>query len=204
MNLKKLAIAAASMLLPFTLHAADLENGKKLSRSCALCHGQYMQGVAGDLYPRLAGLPSGYIENEMMRLKDGRRQAHLPMLITSMVDMMSENDITDVSAYLEHMPVPSAHRRQIMNTPGDVAAGKKIYEEEECYRCHQKDGSGKPKKDIPPLKGQHSNYLLKQLHEFKEILRIHDGEDEKEDSSFAEMDETMLKNIVAYLSTLDD
>ncbi|HIJ34917.1 MAG TPA: cytochrome C, partial [Gammaproteobacteria bacterium] len=64
MNFKKTLAAAPLLLLPFTLQAADLENGKKLSRSCALCHGQYLQGVAGDLYPRLAGLPSGYVENE--------------------------------------------------------------------------------------------------------------------------------------------
>ena len=144
MDLKKSLIAAATLLLPFTLQAADLDNGKKLSRSCALCHGQYMQGVAGDLYPRL------------------------------------------------------------LASPGNAAAGKSIYIEEECYRCHMKDGSGKAKKDIPPLKGQHTSYLLKQLQDFKAIARIHDGEDEKEDSSFAEMNETMFSDLVAYLSTLDD
>ncbi len=204
MDLKKSLIAVTTLLLPFTLQAADLENGKKLSRSCALCHGQYMQGVAGDLYPRLAGMPSGYIENELLRLKQGRREAHMPMLITSMVDMMTPDDMADISAYLEHMNVPKAHRRQIMNAPGNVAAGKQIFTEEECWRCHKKDGSGNARKEIPPLKGQHSSYLLKQLKDFKAIIRIHDGEDEAEDSSFAEMNETMLRDIVAYLSTLDD
>lgn len=204
MDLKKSLIAAATLLLPFTLQAADLENGKKLSRSCALCHGQYMQGVAGELYPRLAGLPSRYTENELQRLKEGRRQAHMPMLITSMVDMMTPDDMADISAYLEHMTVPAAHRRQIMNAPGNAAAGKEIFIEEECYRCHKKDGSGKARKGIPPLKGQHTSYLLKQLNDFKAIIRIHDGEDEIEDSSFAELDETMLRDLVAYFSTLDD
>lgn len=204
MDLKKFALAAVTLLLPFTLQAADLENGKNLARSCALCHGQYMQGVAGDLYPRLAGLPSGYVENEMLRLKDGRRQAHLPMLITSMVDTMTESDMSDIAAYLEHMSVPTAHRRAIMNAPGNVAAGKAIYEENECWRCHKRDGSGKPKKNIPPLKGQHSSYLLKQMHEFKNIIRIHDDEDEKEDSTFVEISDSMMKDLVAYLSTLDD
>lgn len=204
MDLKKSLIAVATLLLPFTLHAADLENGKKLSRSCALCHGQYMQGVAGDLYPRLAGLPSGYIENELQRLKAGRREAHMPMLITSMVDMMSPTDMSDISAYMEHMQVPAAHRRQIMNAPGNAAAGKALFTEEECWRCHKRDGSGNARKDIPPLQGQHSSYLLKQLKDFKSIVRIHDGEDELEDSSFAEMDETMLRDLVSYFSTLDD
>ncbi len=204
MDLKKSLIAATTLLLPFSLQAADLENGKKLSRSCALCHGQYMQGVAGDLYPRLAGLPSGYIENELHRLKEGRRQAHMPMLITSMVDMMSGSDMEDISAYLEHMAVPTAHQRQIMNAPGNAAAGKEIFTEEECWRCHKKDGSGNARKDIPPLQGQHTSYLLKQLKDFKAIVRIHDGEDVAEDSSFVDLDETMLRDLVAYLSTLDD
>lgn len=204
MDLKKSLIAATTLLLPFTLQAADLENGEKLSRSCALCHGQYMQGVAGDLYPRLAGLPAGYIENELERLKAGRREAHMPMLITSMVDMMTPSDMTDISAYMEHMKVPTAHKRQILQAPGNVAAGKAIFTEEECWRCHKKDGSGNARKEIPPLKGQHTSYLLKQMHEFKALNRIHDGEDELEDSSFAELNETMLKDLVAYLSTLDD
>ncbi len=204
MTLKKTLFAASAMLLPFSLLAADLENGEEQSRSCALCHGKYMQGVAGDLYPRLAGLPAGYTENELVRLQKGRRKAHLPMLISSMVDMMTPKDMEDVSAYLEHMTVPAEHRRQILQAPGDVARGEAIYKEEECDSCHQKDGSGKPKKDIPPLRGQHSSYLLKQLHDFKEIIRIHDGEDTKEDSSFAELDDAMLQDLVAYFSTLDD
>lgn len=204
MNLKKTLVAATILLLPFTMHAADLENGKKLSRSCALCHGKYMQGVAGDLYPRLAGLPSGYIENELHRLKDGRREAHLPMLITSMVDTLSEGDMSDISAYLEHMPVPTAHRRGIPNSKGNASAGKNVYVNEECDSCHRKDGSGKAKKGIPPLKGQHTDYLFKQMKDFKEIARIHDGEDEKEDSSFVNMSDMMLRDLVAYFSTMDD
>lgn len=204
MNLKKTLVAASALLLPFTLQAADLENGEKLSRSCALCHGKYMQGVAGDLYPRLAGLPSGYIENELHRLQAGRREAHLPMLITSMVDMMSDDDMADISAYLEHMPVPAAHRRHIPSFPGNSAAGKSIYEGEECHDCHKKDGSGKPRKSIPPLRGQHADYLLKQLYDFKEIIRIHDDEEERDESSFANMTDTMMRDLVAYLTTLDD
>jgi cytochrome c553 len=118
--------------------------------------------------------------------------------------MMTPSDMNDISVYLEHMSVPVGHQRQIMNSPGNAAAGQSIYIEEECYRCHMKDGSGKAKKDIPPLKGQHTSYLLKQLQDFKAITRIHDGEDEKEDSSFAEMNETMFNDLLAYLSTLDD
>lgn len=204
MNFKKTLAAAPLLLLPFTLQAADLENGKKLSRSCALCHGQYLQGVAGDLSPRLAGLPSGYVENELHRLQEGRRKAHMPMLITSMVDMLSGSDMEDIANYMEHINVPAAHKRSIMQAPGDVAKGKEVYLEEECDGCHNKDGSGKPKKDIPPLRGQHTSYLTKQIEEFKNITRIHDGEDEKEDSSFAEFNQDMVRDLVAYLSTLDD
>ncbi len=204
MYLRKTLIAAATLLLPFSLPAADLDNGEQVARSCALCHGKYMQGVAGDLYPRLAGLPSGYIENELQRLKKGRRLPHLPMLITSMVDSMSEKDMVDVAAYLEHIKVPVAHQRGIMQAPGNISAGEMIYKENECDDCHQKDGSGKPRKNIPPLKGQHSSYLLKQLQNFKAIDRIHDDEETLEDSSFVDFNETMMRDLVAYLSTLDD
>jgi cytochrome c553 len=182
-----------------------MENGKELSRTCALCHGKFMQGVAGDIYPRLAGLPSGYTENELQRLKDGRRKAHLPMLITSMVDTMSAADMEDVSVYLEHMTIPTAHVRAIPRpTYGNSAAGKNIYLEEECDGCHKKDGSGKAKKGIPPLKGQHTDYMLKQFEDFKNIARIHDGEDEKDDSSFVDMNPDILRDLVAYISTFDD
>jgi cytochrome c553 len=128
----------------------------------------------------------------------------MPMLITSMADMLSASDRVDIGAYMEHLAVPAAHRRAILRAPGNSAAGEKVYINEECDGCHEKDGSGNSRKNIPPLRGQHTDYLMKQMHDFKQILRIHDGEEEKDESSFAELDDTMLRDLVAYLSTLDD
>jgi cytochrome c553 len=46
--------------------------------ACASCHGDKGQCTNDDYFPRLAGKPSGYLYNQLVAFRDGRRK-YLPM-----------------------------------------------------------------------------------------------------------------------------
>ena len=46
--------------------------------ACAACHGQLGQGTSNDYFPRLAGKPAGYLYNQLVAFRDGRRK-YAPM-----------------------------------------------------------------------------------------------------------------------------
>ena len=44
--------------------------------ACASCHGDKGQGTNDDYFPRLAGKPAGYLYNQLVAFRDGRRNIH--------------------------------------------------------------------------------------------------------------------------------
>ena len=47
-------------------------------RACAACHGEQGQGTDNDYFPRLTGKPAGYLMNQLVAFRDGRRR-YAPM-----------------------------------------------------------------------------------------------------------------------------
>jgi hypothetical protein len=43
-------------------------------RACAPCHGRQGEGTSNDYFPRLAGKPIGYLMNQLVAFRDGRRR----------------------------------------------------------------------------------------------------------------------------------
>lgn len=191
-------------LLPLVLAAApadalDLENAKRINRSCALCHGGYGQGTPGTMSPRLAGLPAGYLAKELRYYRDGVRH-HAPMIVASSVDSMTDKDIDDISEYLAGVDLRTLRLPEIpAYTKGDAERGEAHYMDE-CKGCHLRSGLGKESKDIPPLAGQYGSYLFGQMKRFQNKERHHD--DDPEDATFDELDDEVLDDLVTFLTTL--
>src|SRR5271155_4538222 len=43
-------------------------------RTCEPCHGRQGEGTNNDYFPRLAGKPAGYLMNQLVAFRDGRRR----------------------------------------------------------------------------------------------------------------------------------
>lgn len=164
-------ITAALLLLSLPAIAADLANGQRLNKSCALCHGLHGQGASGKLSPRIAGLPREYIVKAMQDYAAGARTYPL-MVRTSQLDKFTDKDYEDVAAYLSSLDLSSDERFNIQPAFGDAKKGKKIYRSD-CRNCHNANGYGKPSKEAPPLAGQHPAYLYTTMRGFAEGHRIH-------------------------------
>jgi len=148
------------VFLPFfAATAEDLHNGKRLSKSCALCHGVYGQGTSGELSPRLAGVPKDYLFKATRDYRDGVRINPTMVKTTGLKDM-TDDDIRDIAAYYANMNLYQYERFNVgQRMPGKIESGRQLYNDE-CKICHAKDGAGKPKKEAPPLLGQHMNLIV--------------------------------------------
>ena len=79
-----------------TTEEANIEKGAELYKKCALCHGQFGQGIVGGLYPRLAGLPEHYILSQMKKYVDGSRSDDFS------ISMLEVGGMKDLTAHLQY------------------------------------------------------------------------------------------------------
>lgn len=138
--------------------------------ACATCHGADAEGGGNGQFPRLAGLPSAYVESQLKAFANGTR-ANVIMAPTA--KGLSQADMRALGAYLSGLtpahPAPPAAdpatlmAGQVLATIGDTARGLPA-----CNTCHGPAlAGGGPL--IPPLTGQWETYLASQLTAF------HDG-----------------------------
>ena len=78
--------------------AADVAAGAALfQKECAGCHGPTGIGGKDGEYPRLAGLPAGYLIQQLKDLRDRKRQ-NKPMLPIFKAGRLSADRIADLAA----------------------------------------------------------------------------------------------------------
>lgn len=83
----------------------DVENGQKLYRTCAYCHGDSGQGIWAMNAPRTAGMSDWYLARQIQNFKDGIRGSHptdyygFQMGLLARV-LRDEKSINDVVAYI--------------------------------------------------------------------------------------------------------
>jgi cytochrome c553 len=151
-----------------TQRAADTMEARLLA--CAPCHGRQGEGTKNDYFPRLAGKPAGYLMNQLVAFRDGRRR-YPPMnyLLEYLPNAYLEK-IADYFAALRPSPMlqPVAEvsaavlaRGRSLVTEGDQAHGVPP-----CSGCHGPILTGM-EPAIPGLVGLHASYISAQLGAFR-------------------------------------
>ncbi len=202
-----------------TALAVDLENGEEINELCAGCHGEFGEGGKHGEYPRLSGQPTAYLERQLHLFRD-RARTNLAMVEYIDERQMPNGDITDVSAYLAAIELPTRlppiegefdalerlqQAKRVLNialAPGDLKKGRKLYRRE-CRPCHGKGGKGRADKGVPMLAGQYTAYLWKQTKRFLSRKRVHDPDDPSE-VLLVDFEREEIRDIYAWLSTADD
>lgn len=218
-SLRFSAVLACGLALSTSAWAAEdaegyAEDGKDIYVVCAPCHGPEGQGGGGGAYPRLAGMSTQYLVEQLRAFKL-RERVNIPMFPFTVERELGEQDILDVSAYITEMKLDThlpdmgedvdgyerllAAKRilQIPRAEGDVLKGAALYKEA-CARCHGENGEGRP--HDPPMRGQHIKYLKKQFSDMLSDLRLHP----RPKRIIAPLTDEDVQNLLAYVSTLDD
>ena len=173
-SLTALVLAGCTMLFAGTgpaLAAAPFENTMaQRTLACTACHGPQGRAAADGYYPRLAGKPVGYLYNQLLNFKEGRRHYGL---MTRLIDPLSDAYLLEMAQYFSALevpypaPLPSPastevlRRGQALALQGDAA--RKV---PACVQCHGQSMTGVAP-HIPGLLGLPRDYLNAQLGAWK-------------------------------------
>jgi cytochrome c553 len=161
-----LAIPLLVALLPNLAQAQDAAAGKEKAAVCGACHGADGNSTI-PTNPILAGQTARYLYLQLKDFKEGKRT---DPVMSPMAANLSKKDMFDLAAYF------AAQKPNRQNSRGDtskVAAGKKVVDAALCPMCHLGGFSGQ--NEVPRVAGQHYEYALKQLLDFKNKRRTNDA-----------------------------
>jgi cytochrome c553 len=155
--------------------------------------------------PAIAGLPSWYVESQLIKFRTGVRGSHpddiegLRMRPMSR-QLMRPAEVKVVADYVASLPATNPAPTL---TGGDARAGAATWGT--CLACHGPAGRGQQALKAPPLAGQADWYLLAQLKKFKAGIRGANPQDASgatmRPMSMLLADEQAMKNVLAHLST---
>lgn len=134
--------------------------------ACTPCHGNKGEGTSDVYFPRLGGKPAGYLYNQLLAFRSGRRK-YPPM--NYLLEFLTDPYLQDMADYFasQHPPLPPAapsdvsqdvlHQGEALVTHGDAARQIPA-----CASCHGPALTGM-EPAIPGLLGLRANYVSAQL-----------------------------------------
>ncbi|MEB2349075.1 MAG: c-type cytochrome [Comamonadaceae bacterium] len=165
-----LAVSAVSAMAADAAPKADLAKGEaSYSAVCAACHGADGNSMI-PANPTLAQQFPEYLSKQLHEFKSGKR---VDAVMQGMAATLDEDGIRNVSAWLASQKAKDGFAKN-----KDLAAlGEKIYRGglqdrhiAACAGCHSPNGAGIPAQ-YPRLAGQHADYTVKQLSDFRDSKR---------------------------------
>ena len=192
----------------------DPDNGEEINEICAGCHGEFGQGGGDGTYPRLAGLPATYTAIQLRAFKS-RERINIPMFPYATERELPEDDLRDISIFLSKIELYSKMpdlgedatayekllvAKRVFNVAmveGDIEKGRELYNKK-CKMCHRPDGAGRGK--YPPLAGQFTVYLRRQIDLFLSGERAH----KNVDKYMRPQTDQDWNDLFAYLASVDD
>ncbi len=197
---------------PPVVTATKATDGKTIFQTvCAQCHGADGEGKPELKSPSIAGMPSWYVNTQFANLREGRRghdaADQQSFMMAAIAKALQPEQIKAVIAHVEQMPmkVPTGKDREIANA--SAQDGMRLFQER-CMECHRYNASGEMAFGSPPLIGRQSWYLEEQLKKFKAgkrgaIKNDVNGAKMVQITNFFVEDEQMLRDVVAYIMTLN-
>lgn len=198
-NVSVLLLSASSVFaddspesIKIRIGAGDPIAGKEKSALCQGCHGEDGNSAAPE-YPKLAGQYASYIQKQIRNFKAGERKD--PVMSEMAASITEEQDLLDISAYFASQNQMTAAKR-VTNKNGKarfLEAGNS------CINCHGEEGKGKSPNDAPVIGGQHREYIVKQLKDFRTGARTNDGSGMMSIIASG-MDDTQIEEVAIYVS----
>lgn len=133
---------------------------------CTACHGKEGRASNDGYFPRIAGKPAGYLFNQLVNFRDGRR-TFAPM--TYLIDHMSETYLLEIARHFASLDLPYPPPQTKAAPAGKLALGKALVsggapdrDIPACRNCHGRSLTG-VEPAVPGLLGLPRDYLNGQL-----------------------------------------
>ena len=163
-------IGSAAVQLAFA--QGDAAVGQSKAALCATCHGAEGNSEF-PMNPKLAGQNATYLTKQLMDYKSGVRSNPT---MSAMVLNLSEQDMQDISAWYssQQVTLQGADPKFVELGESLYRAGIKELAVPACSACHSPTGRGNAPAGFPSLGGQHAEYTLQQLRDFRAGVRQND------------------------------
>jgi cytochrome c553 len=139
-----------------------VDSMQERARPCTTCHGGATEATADGFSPRIAGKPAGYLFNQLVSFRDGRR-TYAPMVY--LVQYMTDDYLRKMASHFAQLELPypppapltlpaqAAARAQQLVENGDPARSVPA-----CTQCHGASLTGMDPA-IPSLLGMPKDYI---------------------------------------------
>jgi cytochrome c553 len=179
------------IMWPLADARADAEAGKTKAQTCVACHGP-MGNSTDPQYPVLAGQTARYTYLQLKDFKEGRRK---DPRMSPMAAKLSKDDMQNLADYFAaQKPVPVDFKADGVA----VEAGRKKSAAELCTMCHLGNFTGQ--NEIPRVAGQHYQYIVKQLQDFRSRTRTNDAGNMG--SVARNLTDDDIRNLASYVANL--
>ena len=135
-------------------------------RACVSCHGETGRGISNVYFPRLAGKPAGYLYNQLVAFREGRRKyAPMNFLLAYLPDeylKQMAQYYADAKVPFEHPGPPSVSDAVLQQGRNLVTNGNPDKQIPACVSCHGPHLAGR-EPGIPSLIGMRADYISAQL-----------------------------------------
>lgn len=184
MVFNSIVLSSLMLVAVGSAHAAD---GQKIftqggaqpgATACFACHGADGMGMPAAGFPRLAGLPAGYLSKQLADFKSGSR---VNPVMQPLATALTDDEIKSVTEMLAAMPAPKTPvvgRTELPKSLGEKLAVRGAWDRHipECVMCHGPGGVGVGNA-FPPLAAQPASYLVAQLNAWRDGTRHNDPND---------------------------
>lgn len=135
-------------------------------KPCAACHGREGVATRDGYFPRIAGKPAGYLYNQLVNFRDGRREN---AAMVRFVQFMSDAYLMEIANHFAALELPYPPPPPRVASADELARGRQLVEEGDatrglpaCARCHGAAMTGAAPA-MPGLVGLPRDYLLAQF-----------------------------------------
>lgn len=150
---------------------------QELLSQCTACHGE--NGISSKdtaSIPILAGQYSGYLAKQLYNFAKGEQGARPSALMEAYAASLSETEVNYLSEY--YSKLEKAKSESPLRS--DLEKGRRIFlggvfekKIPACSSCHSPTGFGNEPAGYPLIAGQHAEYLIAQLQQYRSFSRKH-------------------------------
>ena len=134
--------------------------------ACTSCHGKEGRAAPDGYYPRIAGKPAGYLYNQLLHFRDGRRHYGL---MTRLLDPLSDAYLMEIARHFAAIDLPYPAPAAAQAAPALLQRGRELALKGDaqarvpaCVQCHGASLTG-TEPATPGLLGLPRDYLNAQL-----------------------------------------
>jgi len=153
---------------------AALDSIEQRVKPCTSCHGNEGRATREGYFPRIAGKPAGYLFNQLLNFREGRR--HFPMM-TYIAQYQTDDYLREIAVYFGSQQVPYPPPQTPKTTTAVLDRGRQLATEGDktldipaCKSCHGTRLVGVAPA-VPGLLGVSQDYLTAQLGAWRTGVR---------------------------------